>query len=230
MTEVWKNPNATSPELQKVIENFKTISNKEISDSSKAEKVLSASPAEGPGATSTDVPDEQTAQTTAPDEPCPRCGWHKTDDPKANEADMKEYLRCVLGAIPFRKTYKMYDGAFTVTLQASTGYGSAWFNQLLEHDPGSKSSFMVYTRKLQLLLFVDEFTYGGTVVKFPSAVNLVDPKVPAQAEALYLERFGNTPETLLRMLDAQLTNFLSLQTLLIKAGYDENFWKGAGPF
>src|SRR5690554_6147341 len=52
---------------------------------------------------------------------CPRCGFNtalKVAEP--TEEDKQNYLRSLLGDIPFEKDYKLYNGAMTITLRAKT--------------------------------------------------------------------------------------------------------------
>ena len=174
---------------------------------------------------------------------CPRCGWSTEGVPKAPEADLQEYLRCVMGGNRFTKTYLLYNGAMKLTFSTLTMDEADRLNMVImqnKFEDNDELSDVARKTKLMFCLRTIKLQ-GDTVVHTPpQAVTVVPESKPEDKPvfdwsketmgALFKERFGRMDETMLRTIYRTYALFDGLSRLLVSDGFDENFWKGAGPY
>ena len=172
---------------------------------------------------------------------CPRCNWYETENPRAPEADLKEYLRCMLGGGKrFIKTYKLYDGALQLTFRTLSSSEADRVNAVvLRNEFDTPDELSDVGRKAKLLFYLIKVNAEGRITEFtaPELLKQEDPEKPplfdySKAAVLkeYDSRFKEYDETMLRILFRAFSLFEALQRLLISDGFDDAFWKGAGPF
>ena len=180
---------------------------------------------------------------------CPRCGWHESDNPRAPEADLKEYMRCILGDKRFTKTYLLYDGVLQLTFRTLAAWEADMVNSvILKNEYDSPEELADIGRKAKILFYMTKMVREGKIVEYA-------PPKPVKTEAVgvageegyvpekvffdytkkgiteeYDKRFKGIDETMVRIIFRTFSLFEALQRLLISDGFDTNFWKGAGPF
>lgn len=157
---------------------------------------------------------------------CPRCGYGAEKPMEPLQDDLEEYMRCVLGGQRFMKTYSMYDGKVKLTFRSLVNKEVDHLNGLLftlsgrDDDPAAQD--MVVKAKLLFFLAAADLSGKGTEYDVPmtlSVENLSD---------VFNERLGDCPEPIIRIMVQTLGLFTEVQGLLVNAGFDSNFWKGAG--
>lgn len=159
-------------------------------------------------------------------EVCVRCGWSSGKELEPLEADMKEYLRCILGGKEFFKSYEMYDGEVKLVFRSLNNGEVDRLNQVLYPLAGRQLTAVEQDLdiKLRLLFFLAELTLGAKKASYdiPEKITL------EEVNDIFNERMLSCPETLVRTMTQTLMLFTELQGLLVRHGFDSNFWKGAG--
>jgi hypothetical protein len=163
------------------------------------------------------------------DQSCPRCGFSRGVAPRPMEEDLQEYLRCVLGGLPFHKRYELHGGAVMVGFRSLSNREVDRMSAtaaLLPQEPDNAQARALET-KLRLLYFLETLQLDRA-----EASEYTPPQAAmgsfAEIDAEFDKRFGALDETLVRALTQVLMLFMDLQGLLVVGGFDENFWKGAG--
>lgn len=164
-----------------------------------------------------------------PMEECPRCGWLREGTPTAPEEDSKEYLRSILAGRPFKKEYRLHDGDIILKFTTMTMEEGEFVNKVMLHnDYDTELELRDIAGKVKLLHYLEGMQLGGKEVVFEKE-NLSDFATPTIA-AEYLKRFAGYDETLMRTIHRTCGVFQNLLNLLVGDGFDENFWKGVGPY
>lgn len=151
---------------------------------------------------------------------CPRCAWDQQQVVvRPSEEDLKEYLRCTLAGHPFSKYYKLFDGQLTTKFMLLTSDESNILGDILAKIP--REDRMVLASKalrIKLLFYLRQY----------NATNYEIPAVDADLEQEFKKRFGPFGEDVPVILVRNMMEFTKLSELLTEAGFDRNFWKGAG--
>jgi len=157
---------------------------------------------------------------------CPRCGWKEESRTVPAEADLQEYVRCLLGGKMFKKKYELYGGKVVLVFRACTGKESDHTNRLLLGlaEAGDERSLQETSLKLKMLYMLELLQVGANRTEYQApAMESLD-----QVGEEFTRRFGELGELLLRAMAQGLMMFLDLQQLLVAEGLDGNFWRSAG--
>jgi hypothetical protein len=164
-------------------------------------------------------------QVTQPEEvrECPRCRFNLLERTlKAAEPEKEEYLRAVLGGRLYIKEYVLYDGKIRLqfsSLKNKAGEELSTILRMIERKESNQ--FVTDALKVKLLYYLVK--YNKNEFKVPEDVATLD-----EANELFKTRFGEYSEDQLTLFLRTLIEFQNLLALLAQAGFDENFWKGAG--
>jgi len=137
---------------------------------------------------------------------------------------MEEYLRCLLGDKPYCKSYTLYDGRLKFGFKSIDGNQVSEMNRLLFGLDPAGVEVQDLSIKIKALYFLSEMDCNGKAQAFEAPVL----KSPADIGPEFDKRFGHMSELMLRLLTQAMVMFLDLQAVLVSAGFDSNFWKGAG--
>jgi len=179
---------------------------------------------------------EKTPATSPEDaKPCIRCGYRADGDAKPNEEDRKEYLRCLLGGKLYQKTFPLYDGQFSITFRQTSNREVETINGLLFKLASAEKNYAFaedISLKLKMMIGLVELKTSNGPLGKVGAVELDLTKdcdtLVAEVNRMYAERFGALPEAVSHLMGRTFVMFNDIQTLLIRSGFDEDFWKGAG--
>jgi len=151
---------------------------------------------------------------------CPRCAWDQKEVViRPAEEDLKEYLRCTLAGRPFSKYYKLFDGQLTTKFTLLTSDESNVLADILSKIP-REDRMVLASKALRIKLLFYLRQYNTTNYEVPAA--------DADLEQEFRKRFGSLGEDVPVILVRNMMQFTKLSELLTEAGFDRNFWKGAG--
>jgi hypothetical protein len=153
---------------------------------------------------------------------CPRCG-HNMGVPVAapSEADVKEYVRCLLGKKKFSKTYPLFNGEVTLRYELVGQKESALLSAALDAvDKSDAVKMMTAALRLKLLFYLRQF--NGDSFSPPE-------EIPEGWESsLFNKRFEAYGEDMPVLASRVLMEFMRLTEMLPEAGLDRGFYEGAG--
>jgi hypothetical protein len=167
------------------------------------------------------------AEEAAPEEQeihaCPRCRLD-LNNPKIvpSDGELEAYIRCLLGDKPYTKQYTLYDNKMKVkfrTLDMAAGERLAALMQGV--DATDTQSAITLTMQIKLLFHLEEF--NDNVYKLPEEGTTYE-----QAMSMCKDRFGGMQENALALHFNLYNRFMELVVILSEAGFDSNFWAGAG--
>jgi len=189
-----------------------------------AEVKSNADQEQEPEAAQTETPKEEAVAS-----PCRVCG----NDPGKEkqpppEADVREFMRATLGGTRFSKTYPLMKGELEVTFETVDTKTAERMNKVITEFTAIDdiTVFRVKVSKLQLIYMLRAYRLGDKEVKLePSKA-----ETPDEADKDFLERFGELDEQIIGMFSRVQNSFVNLKMALSDACFDENFYKGAGPF
>jgi len=172
-----------------------------------------------------DVPQQEEEEAFA----CPHCGWRAEDKAKPKEADLKEYVRSILGDRPFSKVYSLYGGEFRIGFTSQDQVNTDRINTLLTEmikDVENADRLQQIGTKLKLMYYITKLEKGDKTLAFEP------PDIDSwlTIEDTFQERFKEINEPLIRVIIKTAFIFFELEQLLVAEAFDENFWKGAGLF
>ena len=155
---------------------------------------------------------------------CLRCGYNITDitSPTPGDEEKREYLRCILGKRPYKKTYTLYDGDITISFELLSQMDSARMGPMLtkinQNENATDLTRMTESINLKLLFYLRQF----------NDISYTVPENLDNWQEVFTDRFTEFDESVPALLIRVLLEFLRLADMLPSAGLDENFWKGAG--
>ena len=155
---------------------------------------------------------------------CVRCGHSVTDiaSTAPEEEEKREYLRCILGKRPYKKTYTLYDGDITISFELLSQVDSARMGPMLtkinQNENATDLTMMTESINLKLLFYLRQF----------NDISYTVPENLDNWQDVFMGRFAEFDESVPALLIRVLLEFLRLADMLPSAGLDENFWKGAG--
>ena len=173
---------------------------------------------------------------------CQRCGWDTLSELpfEVEEGDKEQFLRCVLGSMPFEKKYNLFNGAVTLVFKArTTDISDALFKQLdVERDKEIINTGDAYLYKMgayqaaTTLMNIDmgdgvSKAYMDPTQSIPAEVSKEDAKHTFVYWA-YKDRFENMPEPMFNTIIRTSKMFESLVDILAARAYDKDFWEGVG--
>lgn len=157
---------------------------------------------------------------------CPRCNWDTRHELiPIDEEDKKEFLRCLLGGNQFKKEYSLFGDNFKITyIDLTSKESDAMVNSLstLGEDP----MFLPKAIKIKMLFGLVSFKTGedDLVVDRDALSGLTGEEVLAKYDKI----LGDLSETMTGAFAKIYNDFNNLLITMTEAGFDENFWKGAG--
>ena len=161
-------------------------------------------------------------------QPCPRCDYLEGARPKPQKADMEEFTRAVLGGRPYRKEYKLVDGKIRMEFDTlATDTADVLDRMLIEMADMPQLGRQTLGIKLKLVFHLRSLTLGPDKKTFDAPA--LGAKL-SDIEGEYVKRFGQISDPVIQMAGRTLLLFLDLQQLMLHEAFDENFWKGAGPY
>jgi hypothetical protein len=167
---------------------------------------------------------QEPSQTPQDHVACMQCGYNMADIslPTPAEEERREYLRCILGKRPYKKTYTLYEGEITISFELLSQVDSARMAPILakinQDENATELMRMTESVNLKLLFYLRQF--NDTSYKVPETFD--------KWREVYTDRFSEFDESVPALLIRVLLEFLRLADMLPSAGLDENFWKGAG--
>jgi hypothetical protein len=167
---------------------------------------------------------QEAPQTPRDPVSCQRCGHNviAEDMPSPVEDEKREYLRCVLGKRPYKKTYTLYDGELTMVFellsQADSARMSPKLMEINRNEEIDDLTKMTDSINIKLLFYLRQF--NDTSYKAPEDLD--------NCREDFINRFAEFDESVPALLTRVLMEFLRLAEMLPAAGLDKDFWKGAG--
>ena len=164
---------------------------------------------------------------------CPKCSWDiRQNVLKVGEDDLREYTRCILEDVPFKKEIKIYSGMMSIVFQENTDKVRAETIRIMNTltDPNTSAlEAATIARKIQILFTVVEFKMEGR----ESNKSFTIPEIGVlqtwvEAVALFEERFTLHTGTLITMLSRSYLVFDKLLNAIVEGAFDESFYQGAG--
>lgn len=161
---------------------------------------------------------------------CPICR-HPASRPvvQADEADLREFMRCIMGEKLFAKTYSIGSGKqdrMKWKLQILTSNQSDQMDALLAEISKQKErtgmQLMSEVQEVKLLFYVR--AVNDEVFEPPgNECTEID-----QIHKIFNERYGSKSELVKTIGVRVITTFEQLIAILTTAVFDESFWQGAG--
>lgn len=185
---------------------------------------------------------------------CPCCG--KKMDKKPINLDSKvvdDYLASIMTGVPFSHTFELFNGRLTITVSAlDKQEGLALYRFVLLVEPFGTTSTVIqdflgivnmysFIRRIVVKKDDDQKVYIPAEHIFNECRKLVDiwekeDLTNEEKKAEFLQKLQDVyneltaPDILsstpLIILNRALNDYKAVETLLLQAGFDENFWKG----
>lgn len=161
---------------------------------------------------------------------CKRCGWDQRQEYDVASSELlRDYFKCMLGQVPFQKTYELFNGVLTVVFEEPTG-------KLLRLQEKEASKRLA--NKDNTISDALDFAIIPALVSIALENEGVGRKYLYQADAGRRERLledgvvppelDNMPLVSLQAVRNTYGEFSQLCARLVRASQDENFWQGDG--
>jgi hypothetical protein len=163
---------------------------------------------------------------------CPRCSWNsEVKVIKPSEDDLKEFARTILGDKTFAKTYALMGGALKIEFRALSASERQTLQDLLKTaepagDERSPLEVLKEVRSIQAMYSLESIKTGtNSMSDFPSLGQAANMQ---EAYASFLDSFSSLAGPVIDILTLTYLEFDRLNSTLVDAAFDSDFWKGAG--
>lgn len=167
----------------------------------------------------------------ADDKICRRCGRTALDSRlSVSEDTLKEYFRCMLGNVPFKKTFNVFDGKISITFSTLTNEQE---QLVLNYDKSKPLDAAVDTLMFRLMLGLDRIE-----VRNPDTLQLIckwdglssDVKSEILTDPVKAaEKLGAAIDpVMLQLVRRCHITFMVLVTTILESMVDQNFYEGVG--
>ena len=179
---------------------------------------------------------------------CPCCGKPTLIKPVVvKDALLDQYMACIISGVPFTHTYPIYNGRIKITvsvLDRATAGLVTRVTSLLEAvedaaDAATKDKIARILSAIRLYCFIDTITINAgdkTREYHPAAtardvcnqflIKDIDLTEAISKQLLVLQDQQNVSNVPAAILMRTVEGHNQLNTILLTAGFDENFWEG----
>jgi hypothetical protein len=161
--------------------------------------------------------------------PCPRCGLAIDEhyEVSPSKEDTAEFLRCVMAGTVYKRPYKLFGGALTVTLQTRTGAADELIRRVVNEAMRARE----IVSDMEVFAAIRHYTLAASLSAYSSkATEILFDELPYDTPAAFRkaadERMAKLPSQIHGFLRPILANFNEAVDILTERAQDPSFWTG----
>jgi hypothetical protein len=164
---------------------------------------------------------------------CKRCGFdNKHEKYEVDQEAIKDYYKSLLAQEPFKKTYDILNGTYSITCEEPTRQLLAAYTLCWDKLDSTIVQYAPDLLSLMVINKIEKITSDGleTVYDMPmdERLKMFRGITFENIENVIPDYYQNMPQVILLAVKGVTAAFNALCLQLGEAALDENFWKGVG--